>query len=117
MYNLQLDHFNIFYHMFIRYIISGAQLYQFVQLYQCGRQERVTYHANYAANMDKIAKLQKVKSLTFGIPWADGGSVLCLLKTLKNPEKHTRMWTISNNWDGWLYKMGCVTLIGLWQVL
>ena len=84
MYNLQLDHFNIFYHMFIRYIISGAQLYQFVQLYQCGRQERVTYHANYAANMDKIAKLQKVKSLTFGIPWADG--VQCFVPT-KNIEK------------------------------
>ena len=100
--NLQLDPFKIFYHMFIRYIISGAQLYQFVQLYQCGCQERVTYHANYAANMDKIAKLQKVKSLAFGPMGAVFCDVFCLLKTLKNPEKHTRMLTISNNWDGWL---------------
>ena len=101
------------------------QLYQFVQLYQRrGRQERVTYHANYAANMDKIAKLQRVKSLAQrdtlgypGIPWAHGGSVLwCFLPTkniLKKPyKKHARGCELSAFFLRWMtLKMGCVTLV------
>ena len=63
--NLQLDPFNMF---IICLSDISYQERSFTNLCSLsrGRQERVTYHANYAANMDKIAKLQKVKSSILG---------------------------------------------------
>jgi len=85
--NLQLDPFNIFYHMFIRYIISGAQLYQFVQLKPRTSGAR---HISRQLRCQHGQDCQAPEGEIFGL-WADGGSVLCLLKTLKKPTKHTRM--------------------------
>ena len=88
--NLQLDPFNIFYHMFIRYIISGAQLYQFVQLKprtsgarHISRQLRCQHGQDCQAPEGEIFDLGPMRAV-----FCD---VLCLLKTLKNPTKHTRM--------------------------
>ena len=72
-----------FYHMFIRYIISGAQLYKFVQLKprtsgarHISRQLRCQHGQDCQAPEGEIFDL-----------WADGGSVLWCFVPTKNIEK------------------------------